>query len=431
MDINFLYNEYKASSGISTDTRTIKTNHIFFALRGPNFNANTLAEEALNKGARLAVIDDEAFSSIKNTFLVEDCLKALQELAIFYRNKLDIPFFGLTGSNGKTTTKELIKAVLEKKFKVLATRGNLNNHIGVPLTVLSITKEHNIAIIEMGANHVGEIAALCKISKPTHGLITNIGKAHIGEFGGFDNIIRGKSELFDYILRNNGVAFINAQDKVLKNMSKRFKDPVIYPSGEGGCNIQFISADPFIKGKTSNGKEFETQLIGEYNFPNVAAAICVGNYFEVEPDLAIDAIERFTSSNNRSQMTELGSNTVILDAYNANPSSMEAAVKNFGQMNSEKKKIIILGDMLELGEDTPTEHRNLGVLVKNQHFNEVYFVGVLMNDAADAYPEATYFQNKDELVAYFQQHPPKDSFIMLKGSRSMGLESLVEAFKVH
>ncbi|MGK7391323.1 MAG: UDP-N-acetylmuramoyl-tripeptide--D-alanyl-D-alanine ligase [Candidatus Cyclobacteriaceae bacterium M2_1C_046] len=427
MDINFLYNEFKASSGISTDTRNILSNQIFFALRGPNFNANTLAGEALKKGARLAVVDDPAFATSSKAYLVKDSLLSLQELAIYHRDQLDIPVFSLTGSNGKTTTKELLKVVLEQKYNVIATKGNLNNHIGVPLTILAI-QDHEIAIIEMGANHVGEIVALCRIAKPTHGLITNIGKAHIGEFGGFENIIRGKSELYDFLLKNNGQVFINTQDEVLKNMAKRFKNPVLYPDGENSCNIKLLDADPLVKMQLDNGKQINSNLIGAYNFPNFAAAICVGSFFDVPLEDAVRAIESYTPANNRSQVVKLGSNTVILDAYNANPTSMEAAVRSFGQMKASDK-IVILGDMLELGDTTKAEHFKLGDLVNEQSFKQVYFVGPLMMDAYAAYPRSTYFETKKELISFFEKHPPEHSHILLKGSRGMGLEALVEVFK--
>ena len=427
MSIRSLYNEYKASSGISTDTRTLLSNQLFFALRGPNFNANELAEEALKKGARLAIIDDKAYSSIENTYLVQDSLQALQELAKFHRQQLNVPVFALTGSNGKTTTKELLNTVLEKKYKVLATKGNLNNHIGVPLTILSVS-DHEMAIIEMGANHVGEIAVLCEIARPTHGLITNIGKAHIGEFGGFENIIRGKSELFDFLKKNNGRVFINTQDPVLKNMSKRFSDPILYPEGSN-CHIKLIDADPLVRIKF-NDTEFQSNLVGSYNFLNIAAALCVGSFFNIPKKEAIDAVGGYTPANNRSQIVELGSNTILLDAYNANPSSMELAVKNFGQMKASKK-VAILGDMLELGDQTKEEHYKLGRLVKDQNFSHVFFVGPLMGEAAKAYPAAIYFDTKQELVAYFEKHQPKDSYILIKGSRGMSLEALLETFKEH
>lgn len=429
MDLTLLYNEYKASSGISTDTRKIQQNQLFFALRGPNFNANELAEEAFRKGARLIVIDDESYSHIQKTYLVEDSLNTLQLLASYHRDNLAIPVIGLTGSNGKTTTKELIKAVLEKKYNVQATVGNLNNHIGVPLTILSVMAHHEIAIIEMGANHVGEIAALSAIAKPTHGLITNIGKAHIGEFGGFENIVRGKSELFDYLLKNEGVVFINALDPVLNNMKKRFKRAYSYPTGDF-CNIKLVGADPFVSLEIPDGKKFTTRLIGAYNFSNIAAALCLGKYFKVDEQKAVEAVKSYVPSNNRSQIIEVGSNTLILDAYNANPSSMEEAVKSLSRMKADKK-VVILGDMLELGNQSKEEHYKLGKDVRSCRFSKTIFVGPLMESALDAFPEADYFEDKASLIKHLEKHKISDSHILIKGSRGMALEDLLEVLKVH
>jgi UDP-N-acetylmuramoyl-tripeptide--D-alanyl-D-alanine ligase len=429
MDLTLLYNEFKASSGISTDTRKIQQNQLFFALRGPNFNANELAEEAYRKSARLIVIDDDSYSHVEKTYLVKDSLEALQLLASHHRDQLDIPVIGLTGSNGKTTTKELIKAVLEKRYSVQATVGNLNNHIGVPLTILSIMPHHEIAIIEMGANHIGEIAALCAIAKPTHGLITNIGKAHIGEFGGFENIVRGKSELFDYLLKNDGIAFINALDPVLINMEKRFKNAFIYPTGEF-CNIKLVDADPFVRLEMPDGTKITTRLIGAYNYSNMAVALCLGKHFKVDEQQAVEAVQAYVPSNNRSQIIEAGSNTIILDAYNANPSSMEQAVKNFSQMKADKK-VVILGDMLELGEHSDEEHYKLGKDARSYRFSRAIFVGPLMQSALNAFPEAEYFEDKAALIQHLKKKKITDSYILVKGSRGMALEGLVEVLKAH
>lgn len=429
MNLDFLYNEYIASSGISTDTRKIQHNQLFFALRGPKFNANELAEEASSKGARLIVIDDKSYTHVQKTYLVKDSLEALQLLASHHRDKLEIPVIGLTGSNGKTTTKELIKAVLEKEYSVQATSGNLNNHIGVPLTILSVMGHHEIAIIEMGANHVGEIAALCAIAKPTHGLITNIGKAHIGEFGGFENIIRGKSELFDYLLKNDGVAFINALDPVLINMAKRFKNAYIYPAGEF-CNIKLVDADPYVRLEMQRGTKITTRLIGAYNYSNIAVALCLGKYFQVDEQQAVEAVQAYEPSNNRSQIIKAGSNTIILDAYNANPSSMEEAIKNFRQMKADRK-VVILGDMLELGNQSDEEHYKLGNDVKSSSFTKAIFVGPLMRSAYDAFPEAEYFEDKAALIHHLEKAKITDSHILIKGSRGMALEDLVDALKAH
>lgn len=411
------------SSGVSTDTRKIQQNQIFFALKGPNFDANKMAGEALRKGARLAVVDDPQYATSSKTFLVEDSLEALQALARQHRNELSIPILALTGSNGKTTTKELLREVLSTRYRTFATSGNLNNHIGVPLSILSINKQHEIAIIEMGANHVGEIASLCTIAKPDHGLITNIGKAHIGEFGGFENIIRGKSELFDHLRKEGGTVFINTHDKVLQNMAKRFPEAQTYP--EGNFTISFENADPFVTFKTASGTVIHTHLLGKYNFINIAAALCVGYYFQCDDDAMLQAIQNYVPSNNRSQVVKAGTNTIIMDAYNANPSSMEEAVKSFADMK-EDHKMVILGDMLELGEDTHAEHFNLGHLVKELGISQAIYVGPLMKSAIEAHSEGLYFEKKDDLLAYLEQHTLKDHHILIKGSRGMALESILE-----
>nr|HPH46574.1 UDP-N-acetylmuramoyl-tripeptide--D-alanyl-D-alanine ligase [Chryseolinea sp.] len=322
MEIEKLYQHYLSSGKISTDTRKIEPGSLFFALKGDNFNANEFAEEALNKGAMFSIVDEKRFAVNDKCILVDDVLTTLQKLARHHRDQFTIPFIGLTGSNGKTTSKELLHAVLSKKFKTLATKGNLNNHIGVPLTILSIDKTIEVAVIEMGANHLGEIALLCSIANPTHGFITNIGKAHIGTFGGFENIVRGKSELYQHLLTNNGVVFINSLNEILANMAKRFKNPIYYPAAGNYYHCEIISADPFVKIKTENGATIETQIIGGYNFENMATALCIGKYFGVDADEANRAIAEYSPGNMRSQVMQKGSNTIILDAYNANPSSM-------------------------------------------------------------------------------------------------------------
>ena len=343
---------------VSTDTRNIPEGAIFFALKGPSFNANEFALEALDKGAAFAVIDEETYQKDDRMVLVEDVLQTLQELAQYHRQQLKIPVIGLTGSNGKTTTKELIREVLSQKYKVLATEGNLNNHIGVPLTLLSIDPEIEIAIIEMGANHIGEIARLSEIAQPTHGLITNIGKAHIEGFGGFEGVIRGKSELYHYLIQRGGEVFVNSQDEVLSNMAKRFDKPYFYPAPGDYLTCTLVDADPFVTYENESGTLVKTQLIGTYNFSNIAAAICLGKFFDIPEKEADAAIARYVPTNNRSQIIRKGTNTIILDAYNANPDSMEAALENLKAMKAEDK-VVILGDMFELGEESEAEHRRI------------------------------------------------------------------------
>jgi len=420
-----LYEKYLNSTGVCTDTRQIKEGCLFFALKGPNFNANSFAQEALKKGAKYAIIDEAEYSTGDRCVLVEDSLKTLQILANHHRKQLDIPFVAITGSNGKTTTKELTLAVLSKKYKVLATKGNLNNHIGVPLTLLSIDRTVEIAIIEMGANHLGDIAELCEIAEPTHGIITNIGRAHIGEFGGVENIIRGKSELYHYLIQNKGHAWINSNHAVLKNMSKRFTAPSFYPNNGDDYTCELISISPFVSYRSMNSEEVDTQLIGQYNFENIATALAIGHTFEVSEADANLAISNYYPDNNRSQVVKKGSNTYILDAYNANPSSMAVAITNIAQMDSAQK-VLILGDMYELGEDSDAEHRKIGELLKNKIFTQVYFCGELIKESLITYPAGKFFKDKMELAKEVKQQNYSDTLFLLKASRGIGLEKIID-----
>ena len=425
MQIEKLYERFKESGKVSTDTRQIAPGSIFFALRGDKFNANEFAAQALEKGASYAVIDDSNYASDDRCILVGDTLETLQDLAKYHRSKLTIPVIGLTGSNGKTTSKELVNAVLRKKFKSYATKGNLNNHIGVPLTLLSIDSSYEIAVVEMGANHLGEIALLSSIANPTHGIITNIGKAHIGTFGGFENIIRGKSELYQHLITHEGTVFINSQNPILANMAKRFKKPYFYPSAGDYYHAELIDADPFIKFKAENGEVVQTQLMGSYNFENIAAALCIGKFFAVDAKDANRAIAEYVPGNMRSQIVKKNSNTIILDAYNANPSSMEAAILNLASMQAPKK-VVILGDMYELEEEAEREHNRIGELLKEKKFDRAYLCGQLMKSAKASFPEAHYFENKDLLMAELKAKPISDSTILVKASRGIGLETIVE-----
>jgi UDP-N-acetylmuramoyl-tripeptide--D-alanyl-D-alanine ligase len=366
--IEKIYDYFSQSTGICTDTRQIKPGNLFFALRGPSFNANQFARQAIDAGAVAVVIDDSEYEIPGKTIFVTDGLAALQDLARFHRAKLNIPVIGITGSNGKTTSKELVHAVLGSHFNTFATKGNLNNHIGVPLSVLSITEKHEMAVIEMGANHIGEIAELCTISQPTHGFITNIGKAHIGLFGGFEGVIRAKSELYNYLIKTHGTIFVNQHHEILMNMSKRMADPVFYPDEGSFCKVDLLGADPYVSIKTKGGKVVNTKLVGRYNFDNIATALCVGKFFHVSEAKAIQAVAEYVPENNRSQIVIKGTNTIILDAYNANPSSMEKALENLAGMNA-KNKVAIIGDMFELGDETDKEHRAIGELARQLGFD--------------------------------------------------------------
>ncbi len=425
MDIQTLYQNFRQYGKVSTDTRQISTGVLFFALKGEKFNANEFAEEAIAKGASLAVVDEARFKKDDRYIVVDNVLETLQQLARHHRSQLTIPVIGLTGSNGKTTSKELLQVVLAKKFKVVATQGNLNNHIGVPLSVLSITDDTEIAIIEMGANHVGEIANLSAIANPTHGFITNIGKAHIGTFGGFENIIRGKSELYQHLIVNNGTVFINSQHPILANMARRFATPLFYPAKGDYYHCEMINADPFVSIRTEEGNEVQTQLIGQYNFDNIATALCIGKYFGVAPALANAAVANYVPANMRSQVVKKSSNTIILDAYNANPSSMEAAINNLAGMKSSRK-VLILGDMFELEEEAEPEHRKVGELIRALGFSNVYLCGSLMRFAQQEFPAARHYFTKAELAEELKQNPISESTILIKASRGIGLETIVE-----
>ena len=425
MTIAQLYEKYREIGEVCTDTCKIERECIFFAIKGPNFNAHHFAAQALEKGARLAVVDEADFATDERYVLTHDALACLQQLATHHRRQLDIPFIGITGSNGKTTTKELIHAVLCKKYKTFATRGNLNNHIGVPLSLLEIDATIEMAIIEMGANHVGEIADLCNIAEPDHGLITNIGKAHIGTFGGYDNIIRGKSELYQHLIQHDGVVWINSRQEVLRNMGKRFKDPLYYPLTGDYFQCELVSADPFLVIKTQSGLLIHTQLVGAYNFDNVATALCLGKYFGVDEEAAKEAVETYVPENNRSQVIRKNSNTIILDAYNANPSSMEKAVENLAEMEG-RHKVLVLGDMYELGEDSEEEHKKLGSQIASYRFDEVYLCGELIRVALESYPQGHYFKTREALIGALAKKPFRDTLFLIKASRALGLEEVVK-----
>lgn len=425
MDIKDLYSLFITSGKVSTDTRQIIPGSIFFALKGDKFNANTFAAEALQKGASYAVIDEGEFKVDERCILVENVLQTLQDLARYHRDQLHIPVIGLTGSNGKTTSKELIHAVLNRKFNTYATKGNLNNHIGVPLTILAIDSTIEMAVIEMGANHLNEIALLCSIAKPTHGLITNIGRAHIGTFGGFENIVRAKSELYQYLIDNSGTPFINSQNEILRNMAKRFRNPVFYPAESDYYHGKLVGANPFVRVQAENGSEIETKIVGAYNFENIMAALCIGKYFGVDAHEANRAVGSYTPGNMRSQLMQKDTNTIILDAYNANPSSMRAAIENLDTM-AASRKAAILGDMFELEDEAESEHRLIGCLLREKNFDAVYLCGKLFRVALEEYPQAKHYESKDLLIKELKNNPIRNTTILVKASRGIGLETIVE-----
>lgn len=421
-----LYQAFLNSEGICTDSRNVGKGTIFFALKGSNFNGNLYAGDALDKGAAMAVVDEEQYVRNDNYLLVDDVLAALQGLARHHRRTLGIPILGITGSNGKTTTKELIQAVLSRKFKTYATHGNLNNHIGVPLTLLSMDEQTELGIVEMGANKVGDIAELCSIAEPSHGVITNIGKAHIEGFGGIEGVLRGKSELFQWLRQTGGQVFINSHQEMLLNMAKRFESPVCFGRPEDDFSCELIDLTPFINYRTREGQRYETHLLGAYNFQNIEAALCIGQYFGVADTVANEAIAQYVPNMNRSQIIDRGGLRIILDAYNANPTSVKAAIDNVKQMKASAKGVI-LGDMLELGPEEEEEHYKVGLQLSGTDIDLIIFIGPRMMAAARACPEAHYFESRDEAAEYLHSHAPDNMLLLLKASRGMSLEKLLEA----
>lgn len=431
MEIAHLYAHYLSAEGVSTDTRSLKAGELFFALKGPNFDGNTHAAEALEKGALAVVVDDPKLPALGNDaryLWVEDVLSSLQALARHHREQLQIPVLALTGSNGKTTTKELLHAALARKFRVGATYGNLNNHIGVPLTLLRLPKDTELAIIEMGANKQGDIQELCAIALPTHGLITNIGKAHLEGMGGAEGVLKTKTELFQHLRSTGGMVFLNTLDPKLVHMEKRFQRVFTYPLPGNHFSVQLVDAAPFVR-FTVEGSEtiHPSRLLGAYNFGNIAAALAVAAFFEVPEQEAIAAIAAYTPENMRSQVLEKRTNTILLDAYNANPSSMEAAILAFGQMESPKKKMLILGDMYELGEETEEEHARLGELVSRFPFEVICFTGRHVQAALSRAPmRALYFPDPFSFRNWLADSALEEHLILIKGSRGMKLEGLVD-----
>ena len=425
--IEELYKLYQQYPSVQTDTRKLKPGDIFFALKGPNFNGNSFAKQAIENGAAGVVIDEMEFEIPGKTFLVPDVLTALQELALHHRKQLNIPFIAITGSNGKTTTKELIHAVLSSSFKTYTTEGNLNNHIGVPLTILKIKSDAEMAVIEMGANHTGEIASYCKIALPTHGLITNCGKAHLEGFGGIEGVRKGKGELFDHLRTlTHGFAFVMWDYDYLRAMSKGISGIIKYGTDENDHVIgKVFRNDPFLQVEITqglDGKVIATQLVGEYNLPNVLAAVTVGKFFEVPEKKIRSSIESYSPSNSRSQLIDQGSNKIILDAYNANPSSMKLAIENFANKNAEKK-ILMLGAMAELGEASLYEHEEIIELIKKYSWKEVVLVG---GDFLKVSHPFLSFENSLKAKEWFRQQYFQNSYILVKGSRSMQMEKVIE-----
>ncbi len=426
MEISKLHELFKESTGVCTDTRTIKSGNIFFALKGPNFNANEYAAKALEAGASYAIIDEKEYENDR-CILVDDVLKCLQELANYHRKTFDIPVFGITGSNGKTTSKELLATALQPKFQVHYTLGNLNNHIGVPLTLLAMSYDTEIAIIEMGANKIGDIEELCAICEPTHGMITNIGKAHLEGFGSYEGVAKGKSELYYWLLKNDGIVFVNSQDELLMRMVGRFEKEKVKTFPDTHDDYQFTCHmdGPYIGTQTGNRPAFTTQLTGSYNFTNLAAALSVSTFFEVDINDAEKAISDYAPSNNRSQIVKKNGNTVILDAYNANPTSMKAALENFESIEATQK-MVILGDMLELGHESHSEHAYIGEWLNGKTEWQILLCGKEMKAGAETCSSANHYNSNLEIIEWLDNNPPKDFTILVKGSRGMKLETVID-----
>ena len=410
---------------VQTDTRKLQTGEIFFALKGENFNGNLFAVKAIELGASAVVIDEEVNIIDDKIFKVENVLEALQQLAKHHRQQYNIPFIAITGSNGKTTTKELVSAVLSTHFKTYTTKGNLNNHIGVPLTILSIHSDAEIAVIEMGANHQKEIESYCSYTLPTHGLITNCGKAHLEGFGGIEGVKKGKGELFDFLRANHGTAFVNWDFDYLQIMSKGINEIVKYGTKIGLVTGKVNSSNPFLQVEITS--EFEskiitTQLVGDYNLSNILTAVTIGKYFNVPDEKIKSAIENYTPSNSRSQLIKKDSNQIILDAYNANPTSMKAAIENFANIEASEK-VLMLGGMMELGDESIEEHQKIIELIQQYAWKQVVLVG---GDFTKLTTPFLFFNSSLEAKKWYKKQQFSNSAILVKGSRSTAMEKVLE-----
>ncbi len=428
MSIEELYKIYKEYPSVQTDSRKLKQDDIFFALKGDNFNGNAFAAKAIDTGAAYAIIDEKEYEVSGKTILVEDVLSTLQQLAKHHRQQFTIPVIAITGSNGKTTTKELIHAVLTSTFKTYTTEGNLNNHIGVPLTLLKIKADAEMAVIEMGANHMGEIASYCTYALPTHGLITNCGKAHLEGFGSEEGVRKAKGELFDHLRTiNDGFAFVMWDYAYLREMSKGISGIIKYGTTDEAHVIGAIkNSEPYLEVNILQGMDegsIKTKLVGDYNLPNILAAVTIGTYFKVPSKKIRASIEAYTPSNSRSQLLKKGTNTILLDAYNANPSSMKLAIENFAKLKSDKK-VLLLGNMAELGNSSATEHQVIVDLVKKYDWDEVVLVGKEFSAIKHPFVQMDTATSAKDWVA--SKHF-SNATILVKGSRSTAMEKILEA----
>lgn len=422
MSIKELHRLFLGTNQVSTDTRKISPGCLFFALKGPNFNGNTFAAEALKQGAAYAVIDDPSFQSDQRMILVEDSLSTLQDLARYHRNHSKARIFALTGSNGKTTTKELLATVLRKSHKVVATKGNLNNHIGVPLTLLELKEDTEIGIIEMGANHIGEIRDLCNIALPDFGYITNFGKAHLEGFGSEKGVVEGKSELYRHIMDRKGKLFLNADDAIQKSALQQYTLKIGFSKVDTNYYIiKDVATGPYVT-LEAEGVVIETKLLGQYNFSNCAVALLAGKYFNVPMEAIRESLENYQPTNNRSQVVEKGGYKIMMDAYNANPSSMAAALENFRQMQGENKTVI-LGDMFELGTAATIEHQRIADILEELDLENAFLVGKNFSAVQTAFPR---FSTFEDLKEFIEKEEIAKGLLLIKGSRGMALERVLD-----
>ncbi len=432
MTIEPLYKIYQQYPSVQTDTRKLKPGDIFFALKGDNFSGNRFAAKAIEAGAAYAVIDEKEFET-GDKMILDDVLTTLQQLAKHHRQQFNslpggrqVPFIAITGSNGKTTTKELVHAVLSASFKTYTTEGNLNNHIGIPLTILKLKQDAEMAVIEMGANHLKEIESYCAFTLPTHGLITNCGKAHLEGFGGIEGVKKGKGELFDYLRNNTGTAFVMWDYVYLQEMSKGISGIITYGTKDAHVTGIIKKSEPLLQIEITQGMEpalIQTQLVGDYNLPNALAAVTIAKFFKIADEKIIRAIENYSPSNSRSQLIKKGSNQIIVDAYNANPSSMKPAIENFARQ-AAKNKILMLGAMAELGEDSVDEHKAIVALIKQFKWKDVVLVG---GDFLKVDHPFISFKNSDEAKEWFRQQRLENTQLLIKGSRSMKMEKIIDA----
>lgn len=429
MEIAELYKIYKQYPHITTDSRACQKDSIFFALKGERFNGNIFAEESLKQGCSYAVVDEwDGNKQNERIIVVDDVLQTLQQLANFHRKKLKVPILGITGTNGKTTTKELIATTLSREFKVAYTQGNFNNHIGVPLTLLSMNKLHEIGIVEMGANHPGEIRALCEIAEPNYGLITNVGKAHLEGFGSFENVVKTKAELYDFIRENEGKVFVNKDNTYLYEMSEGM-DRILYGKNDSSlfASVSIADANPFLEFYWSffdKAYRVKTHLVGEYNLDNVMAAVTVGKFFGINADYISAALQEYEPKNNRSQFERTERNDIIIDAYNANPTSMKASLDFFAKIPSSLPKVAILGEMKELGDITEEEHIKMVGYLEQQPFHKIYLVGTVFKEMEQT--KFPFFETVEQLIEELKLHPLSGNYILLKGSHSVHLERVIE-----